>query len=402
MNNLNSLLDVYDSLISRENFLARTGKSLNVVTPIQAISGYRFSDAQTSQIHQLIVSFAQDAERMAPGSFLGTLEWLRKFSNNYIAYSTTPIIYDYSRASSINGEIPSHCDIDAIINFHCGSDIVLKNMLLTAIDYVGNVGRIAVEKSNNDTDSVEYVVGYKFNSISDIPEKYINCKVSVIDGYIDSVSEVHKLFTRANETKISCVIFCRGAAEDVRNTAVVNHRRGTMNVNIVVLPFDLDGINTIADIAAVCGCKPTSTATGDLIFGIDFDELPLVESIVVDGNSTTIKCARTFQNVEYHKQEIRKKMKDCVDDLRDLYIKRLKSLNSNSCVIRIANNLDFVSRSQKLDYAIRAYKSAIEYGVVKNNDNIKLAAEAYASKKYASACIQKLRDIYFSDFPGII
>src|SRR5574343_71568 len=127
-------------------------------------------------------------------------------------------------------------------------------MLDRAIELAGFCGRIIVERALNEP-SIERCSGYSFNvrPAIDVTGKFKLARIACIDGYIESVSELHYMLEQASETKEPCIMFARGMADDVKHTLKVNFDRASLKVVPIVVPFDLDGINTLNDLSIVTG-----------------------------------------------------------------------------------------------------------------------------------------------------
>ena len=80
-----------------------------------------------------------------------------------------------------------------------------------------------------------------------------NCRVFILDGYIESMSEIERLVQEVYKENCECVIFSRGLSSDVANTLAVNFTRGNLKIVPYVVPFDEEGVNVLSDIACVVG-----------------------------------------------------------------------------------------------------------------------------------------------------
>jgi hypothetical protein len=101
-----------------------------------------------------------------------------------------------------------------------------------------------------------------------------------------------------------------------------------------------------------------------------------------------INNTSTHRRVKKHVTELRtRRVDEKIDDKGKLLDLRIKSLSPNHVVIRIPDDKDFVINSQAIDYALRAVRSVIDYGITK--DDMPVTTEI-ASQTHANRCIETL------------
>jgi chaperonin GroEL (HSP60 family) len=239
-------------------------------------------------------------------------------------------------------------------------------MVREALTLAGFRGRIIVEKTLSMTPSVELVRGYTFDVRLGFPIDFsvANPRIACVDGFIESVSEVHHLLEAAATSREPCVFFVRGLTDDVIHTLRVNHDRGTLRVFPAIVPFDLDGMNTLVDVAVVSGSDVVSSLKGELISSIDFHRLPIVERVTSFKGNTVIMESRTAQAVRSHVARLRsRRVDEGVDEVGKLLDRRIRSLSPNHVVIRLPEGRDFVVNSQAVDLSLRTVRSCVERGM---------------------------------------
>lgn len=352
---LNVLCDISTS--SKDHVLKNEKNGLALKTPLQICMDYKFDDALRSSIHKVIIEHCFKAETISPGSFIKTLHLVKKNLAGTISsigeYSVTP------RTQDVKNMISSMSD-----------DHVLNRMIFEAITLAGFRGNISVEKSLNSTSSVELIDGYKFKHkpLAGLkPVKISKPKVIVIDGYVESVSEINKLLQEASESKHQLLLMTRGMHEDVITTCKVNRDRSTMFVYPIIIEFDIDGINTINDICVVSGCLPISQNLGNLISEASLTHAAMIDECTIIGNSIIIKNSKTKTGVLLHTKSLIQKRNDSVSGVDDLLTNRIKSLTNSNVIIRLPDDASYVYKSQIIDYALRSFKSALDYGFVNEN-----------------------------------
>jgi hypothetical protein len=124
--------------------------------------------------------------------------------------------------------------------------------------------------------------------------------VIVIDGIIETVGEIHKILQYLNENKKAAVFFARGYSEEVIATLGVNAQRKTLDVVPVVVPYTPTHINTLNDIATVCGCDVISSLKGELISSIVIDEYEPVDMVKINSQNSVIINSKTKSQVDFH------------------------------------------------------------------------------------------------------
>jgi hypothetical protein len=217
----------------------------------------------------------------------------------------------------------------------------------------------------------------------------------VIDGYVERVSEIHHLLEAISEAKEPVVMFVRGMSDDVLNTIRVNFNRGTLQLIPVIVKFDVEGINTVNDIAVVTGCDMVCSNKGDLISMIKYDKSPLLDCVIVYQDRVNIQCGHTSANVKAHVANLssRRNASSVIDDVEKLYDKRIKTLSPKHVIIRIPDDKDYVISVQQIDRALRTIRSIVDYGIVRHDDHREIAMTQFAANVHVSKCVETLMSL---------
>jgi hypothetical protein len=189
--------------------------------------------------------------------------------------------------------------------------------------------------------NVEHVTGYSFPlnvAIQSPDHDYIDPKVICIDGFIESVAEVNGLFEQIAESKQFCFLFVRGMSDEVKHTIKVNFDRGLMKIIPYVVRFDFDGINTLVDLATICGNDVISSHRGDLISAIKISEHKNVDRIDVSQKNVVIYNRSTRGSVARHVSNLSAKRFDVNPHLSDMLEQRIRTLVNNTVFLRIPND----------------------------------------------------------------
>jgi chaperonin GroEL (HSP60 family) len=367
---------------SNESVLnAEKGKVL-LKTEIQTCINHRFNDRLKDSIHKILMDHCFYSERLSPGGFRKTLMMISSLLNGSDHQDSEPQVFH-----------PGINDLESLIH-NSSAEKSISKLAIEAIRLAGFGGKVSIEKSVNSSTSIELIEGYVFKHkpVDLKPTKLTKPKVVCVDGYIESVSEVNMLFEGAVETKNQLLLISRGMHDDVINTIKVNRDRGTMFVYPVIINFDLDGINTLADISTVVGTNPVSCHLGELISSIKISDAVEIDESTIIGNSITFKNSRTRHNVNVHVRNLIEKRQNSNSniDIEDLLTTRIKSLTGSNVVIRLPDDSNYVLKSQSIDQTLRSIKSMLDYGIIIENDKIELFATKNSSTRLSKEFFKQI------------
>ena len=344
-------------------------------TSFQGIFNLKYLDLLKSSIHRLIVEHCILSEKVSPGGFDLTL---RKIVN-----------LDLNNRQRLSKKA-SLDDLRNIIISQT-NDATLSNLLFDSLLLAGFGGRITVEKSSNDLASIEVIEGFTFKvkTFEEKPIKILNSRVLVIDGFIESVSEINMLLEGASSTKHPLVLITRGFHEEVLNTIKVNKTRGTIDMYPIVVEFNLEGINKLNDISIACSSSLFSSNLGQLISNINIEDAKKVDEVSIYVNSICVKNLASKNEVNSHIKFLLSKREES-KNVEEVYEERIRSLSSRNLIIRLPDSRDFVVKRQSIDYCLRSIKSMIEFGVI---DDFKLYGSYVSSNLYSKLFFEKLKSL---------
>lgn len=285
-----------------------------------------------------------------------------------------PAIDDVLCSLSLRSECIGVDTIGETIGTYLGDPLV-TSMVMQAHRLAGHAGQIFVDKEFAAATCIELMSGYTF-PYGIQPEfaaatkttlwKASGVKCIIIDGIIEKVSEIHHVLQYFFEEKRPGVIVCRGYSEEVLGTLIANYNRQTLNVIPVTVPYDLEGMNALVDIATTCRSDVVSSLKGELISSIDVTEVPIIEKITLS-NKLIISNPSAGDNVRNHLSHILKQ-KDAAgaQDKKDLFDKRMKPLSSVCVHIKIDSHqknrgLCF----SRIDHGIKIFREMAAYGAIK-------------------------------------
>lgn len=240
-----------------------------------------------------------------------------------------------------------------------------------AIDLAGLEGRIFVEVTNSSRSSVELILDYVFR-LSPSPEvigldetwheKEVRCVL--IDGVVESVSEIHRLLTAASQHREPCLLFCRGFSEEVISTLALNRKRRTLNVIPVQVPFDVEFANTLKDLAVILGTDIVTSLQGQLISSIKWEDLIVIPEAKWQSGILSIRTGGDSCRVLAHLAELLRHRSELpLDARRDILDKRIRSLTTSAVEIRVGGQ-DAQEMAKRIDLLLRTVRSVISYGLV--------------------------------------
>lgn len=278
----------------------------------------------------------------------------------------------------------------------------LLNVVLEAVELAGPEGNIVIEDAHSGSDKflVESKTGYRFdvllyqlflpNPNSFWKEK--NVKVFLVDGILDKVSEIEHLLYASFETKLPMLIIARGFSEEVVATIKTNMDRNTLNVMPVRISPELNGLNTLNDIAVATDSSVLSSLKGDMIICQKYDALVSVDSVECHNNVLIIHHNKTKGLVNSHIQSLMLKKQEhhAVHDISVLFENRIKNLLARCISIRFPNtysNSAITTNRIKIDTILRSLKTFISYGIITDFGNLK---QDLQNTTNATSLVQKL------------
>jgi len=149
----------------------------------------------------------------------------------------------------------------------------------------------------------------------------------LIDGTIESVSQIHHLLERVSSSKEPFLIICRKALEEVRKTIDTNFIRGTLDLFLVETGFDICHHHIFKDMSAIFDCSCVDIKMGDTISS-KIDKLAFkVEEVTIRQNK--ISFANTKSNFE--------KISDYIKEIQNI-LSKIDS--SNEATAEISRSAD--------------------------------------------------------------
>lgn len=321
------------SLDSRVSFMKRN---------LQHFISLRPQDVNIKSQYEIALTHAVNAESTCPGSGLLFLQLL-----------CGEHVHD---VESVN-------DIDSVKKLFYS--MKFQKHVFNILEYVLSIAdvnsNIVLKKVHGQHHYVEVLDGYSFDAISPLvnsPVRLNHSMVACIDGYVESISEVHHLFSEIAENKTPCLLFLRGISDEVLHTIKVNNDRKTMVVFPYVMPFDVDHANTLVDIAIVSNTDVVSSTKGELISSLRYSKLGNAHNCMLSSDNAKLNNTLTKQKAKFQIHQLRQKILER-EELSSILSKRIKSLSSSCIEIGIPDDINFYSTQQQLDEGIRILTSIL-------------------------------------------
>lgn len=386
---MTSVVDTLQGIVSKQlQHILRD--DLKVQTLLQTLFALRFSDPAASAVYETILAFGLSAEQQVPGSFYTYIETLLQRFNHPLDGELQNVFEHHPRAARSLETRPAMAS-DLIACIDTVPPGLNQDMLRHALDLVGFGGKIVVEKTES-TPSVELTNGFTYSLKPRFPVKLVGLvepRILCIDGYVETVGEIHRLLETSSMDRASVIVFLRGLSDDVLNTLRVNYDRGSLRVIPVVVPFDLEGINTLVDIATACGTDVVSSNKGQLISNLSLDDaVTIPKASVFPDRIVLINPASVASTKRLVRQLRSRRSETSEEDVHKLLDMRIRALSPNQVVIRLFDDEKYVLNSYWIDLALRRMRSMITHGIPTEDDLAFVVGQSESAK-----CVRYLRNL---------
>jgi hypothetical protein len=185
-------------------------------------------------------------------------------------------------------------------------------------------------------------------------------RFAIIDGYIESVSEIHHMLHFAAQNKEPHVLFCFGMSDEVKNVIIQNNSKKITQIFPVSMKVSEDTINILNDIALLHRSDIISSLKGQTISQEMRKELKKGDTITFtrEGFKITPVCDKS--EIDTHIKFLKERVKNSAPDANIALIEtRIKNLNSKVLKIFIPDDLRRdVNFNRELDYLLRMIESS--------------------------------------------
>lgn len=348
---------------------------------LQQLQKLKFQNSTDQKLFQLALSYILHAERIAAGGYDGFIAALRDPSIKLT--NATSFRHDdmqnlmRSFTNKINAEMLNNCF--ELVGLH-------GKVILSQHPVNGNVD---VAELNTSCFFPELIPAYEIKST-----KFLNPRLICIDGFIESITEIHRLLEDAASLKETIILFVRGLSEEVIHTLKVNYDRGTIQVIPVIVRYDLDGVNLLNDVAVTNFSDVISANKGQLINNVDITNFSRVESVDITSAGTLIENQLATTSIDSHIYKLQQKINSSINQYeKDMLTKRIQNLGMNRITIRLKDDSEKKQRSLEIDRALRAIKDAGTYGICKLENKLYPYAGLTAGIYYANKFLKTATDL---------
>ena len=339
---------------------------------------YIFSKSFTKEselVKRLIVDAATRAESISASSgdicLSISAEMIKSKSKNIS-------IEDLSRSVKSVSKRFEKNDFINLINYTFDKESIENKLIKELFDKVSFNYPIFLERTNRTNTFVNVTDSFNFNL--PVSQDYVkqknwlrnNVEFFVIDGFIESVGEIHHLLERASESRHPVVLFARNFSKDVENTILYNFNRGTLDIVPISVGFDENTLNILNDISICLGANLVSSLKGDLISKSTKRPGVFAERVLITSSGISISKKESSENLNAHVRYLSSKRNNSSahEDLFKIFDRRIRSLTPGKVEIKIGTEMYYSNPRiiESIDKIMRLCKSYITSGVVYKKD----------------------------------
>lgn len=341
---MGKFLEVFEDALKLVDSISLTGNGVSRFP--YNFSRLRYSDAVKASIHQLLLESLLKAEKKFPGSSTSVI---KNFSDDQGVKEH--LVLKNIKRETLKSRLTEEFGVDVC------------DICFTAAELSGIDGKIFLKKNPVSIPTLELKTSYKFQCSSPTGEfDFSSSKILVIDGFIESVSQIHRLLTELSETGQECVLFCRGLSPDVTNTISVNLKR-SLKLRPLIVQFNESGINTLKDICVVSKSVLHTSDLGHTVSSVNVDKDSRNFKLKFNGNQVFVEVNEVDDGVRNHLLDLRNKMESCEEEFTlELYKKRIESLSGRQVTIFLPDNVGSYMLTQKIDSCLRKMRGLISVG----------------------------------------
>ena len=324
-------------------YTSRLKNKRKIKSPTFNLINYSFNDKIQENLRKILITESFFLESNYPGSGDLYLKLFLKYQKNKYKFKS---LDDYiaSCLSQIK-KVKRKSKKDIYEKLNEFESLTTKKICEKVIDMSSHDTNIFLENTSQKniflkkTDKVNFSLAFDERFLISNIWKADRFKFIVIDGFIQEVSEIHHLLTKASEDKEKYVIFCKGASEEVKNTILYNLQRGTIDVFPICLKINEENVNVLNDIASCLGSDIVSAIKGDTISASVRRTLPEGKNIHISSSGFSIDVIDK-KKLDRQKLYLKLKLQNInSSDPNFRYItSRIKNLESNKLVIKINRN----------------------------------------------------------------
>ena len=253
----------------------------------------------------------------------------------------------------------------AVINNEVATNLFLEILDVTGADSKISVIRQPVEKpiikpKTKPRARIQIPENF-FNIDFRLPQEISDVYFFMINGAAAKITELEFLFNESAESNSYYIIVSKSFSEEILNVLKLNFGAGKLKIIPAVFGFDIDSINSLADLVSIVGGLPISSDLGDLISGDHKNRYGYSEKVILNRSSFEF-YGNNFGNTDGQILNLKNKIQN-VDsqDKRELLTKRLSNITGNSCEVILPRTELFETVAKELDVAFSVLKFCCAY-----------------------------------------
>lgn len=350
----------------------------------------RSDDEVENLILDVLEQFSQKSETIGVGSAINVAK--------NILSGILPKTFEEIQEDMKKSRYPMQGDFENIIDQKF--DLRFRNLLKEILHSSESDANVFLKREHVMKIIIEKMDGYIFSLSSafntEFDERNVQCVV--IDGFVESVGEIHHILEHFSQSKIPGIIFARNFANDVITTLQHNKLSGRMNLLPILVTFNVEDLNTLVDLAVISGGSIVSSDKGELIKSIVANSLPAIDRAIYKNGKLVLINSKTASSVSFHLKNLRKKIDEIDEFRKKLYEYRLSSLSPNCLKISIPIGKKFDDVESSIDLFLRMVRSALLFGIVEVDEKI-IPSTSYLS---STAFTKKFLKLFQKDIGAAI
>ena len=290
------------------------------------------------------------------------------------------LLIDYGESINSLVRKPSLRDISAIFKkYNLEKDI--EKSIIYQIKNANIFTNFEVNRSLRELSSVKNGIGHylkigvkQLQTSGSSEWKRRNVNTVMIDGVIESVSQINHVLELAASSKESFVIICRESSDEVSRTVNLNFLRGTIDLVVIETGYSIDYHHLFMDISQIFKSDYINIKMGDtisthinkLMFKIDKFEIYPEYLKIFSENSEDDRLSRYINDIQSIKNKIGNEDIEEYNKILSSISKRVRFLSSSSVDISIGKR-DLARDSQiifKLNRFFRSFPDMAYTGIV--------------------------------------
>ena len=211
--------------------------------------------------------------------------------------------------------------------------------------------KVVIESNDNMCFNLDYDNSFLSSKFYHEMKDY---KVVVIDGFIETVGEIHHFLSNAASSKIPHVIFCFGMSPEVKHTIMTNNAKGITEVFPVVMQLDNETVNILNDFAALHKTDVISALNGQTISQAVRSNMASGKKIQFFKDKIVIDPVCSKTDIATHRAFLTRRINNIsVETDPEPIRKRLKNFSAKSTCIYVPESLyNNVLFLRELDYLL--------------------------------------------------